>query len=151
MTTIADDTKQIRQRKRRKIYLGIFLLTSISYGAFIVHKFVQVTSIDESELPADASPVDVQNAFYSPNDTLGDKEYVQAANYADAQLLGKVREKYRPKQYNLGNPRSRWQKSVHELEALVESEQPETFHDDSSGTRELERLQRVKGDKPSFN
>lgn len=149
--TITEDTTAQKQRKRRKLYLGIFLMTSIFYGAFIAHKFVQVTSTDVSELPAETSAVDVQNAFYLSNDTLDDEAYVRAANHADSQLLGKVREKYRPKQYHLGNSRARWHKSVKELETMVESEQPDDFHDDSSGTRELERLERVRGDVPSFN
>ncbi|MEZ6091132.1 MAG: hypothetical protein R3C05_24540 [Pirellulaceae bacterium] len=139
-----------RPAKKRRAYLLVVLTTCAIYGGFVARKFVQVSASTEPAVDLPLSDVKLQQKFDGDAVSLSNEAYLQAAELADAELLDKLREKNRPQDLRLHNPRAYWHQRIIALEKQLEDLKSDNLYESPFGSREQQRLKNIKSDKPSY-
>lgn len=146
----SSEANNSQHNKRRRVWLALVLLTCTVYGAFLVHKFMQIAATPESTADIPLSEAKLQQTFGNEGALLPNDAYLQAAELADEELLDKVRDKYKPEDLQLQNPRAYWHQRVTALEAELETMKENKLYESTFGEREQQRLKNIKEDKPTL-
>lgn len=140
--------RERKKQRNRVLAITVFCVTAVFYCAFVINKFIVLTTpIAEEAETTEIETVNANSGFFSDESKMSDDAYETAADREDVRILEMLRKKQQHESVNLKSPRSNWYERVKELNE-IKDKIDEPPHSSADSEREMRQLRNIKGDRP---